>query len=276
MNAMQPSNDDADLARDPAGLLDAGTQKFYLHALDLMEAAGVRYVVAGAYSLAYHAGIVRHTKDLDCFIKQGDLDRALAAFEAAGYRAEKTHPHWLGKAFCDEHGAFVDLIFRSANGLCVVDNEWFDRAVAGHVLGRPAPLCAVEEVIWSKSFVCARDRFDGADINHLLRSQADVLDWDRLVQNFSGAEEMLLAHLMMFRFVYPSEREKIPRRVLERLIETDRARRQGDEKVCRGTMLVWDQYEIDVNEWGYQDARVKPVGSLTQAEVDRWTAAPKS
>jgi len=276
MNTTRQPGDSTDLALDPAGHLDAGTKAFYLQALDLLEAAGVRYVVAGAYSLAYHTGIVRHTKDLDCFIKRSDLDRALEAFENAGYRAEKTHPHWLGKAFCDEHDAFVDFIFRSANGLCEVDNNWFDRAVAGHVLGRPAPLCAAEEVIWSKSFVCARERFDGADINHLLRARADDLDWERLLSHFRGSEEMLLAHLMMFRYVYPGERERIPRRVLEHLIDADRIRREPDKHICRGTMLVWDQYEIDIREWGYQDARVRPLGNLTQAEVDQWTAAPKS
>src|SRR5438105_1823722 len=65
----------------PAAILDAPTRQFYLRALDAVEAAGVRYVVAGAYALAYHAGIVRHTKDLDLFVRRQDVPAALEALE---------------------------------------------------------------------------------------------------------------------------------------------------------------------------------------------------
>jgi hypothetical protein len=275
MNALDRPQTGPDIAHDPAAHLDEGTKAFYLRALDLLDASRVPYVVAGAYSLAYHAGIVRHTKDLDLFVKREDVAHAMRVFEAAGYRTERTHPHWLAKAFCDEHDAFVDMIFRSANGLCDVDDGWFAHAVPGSVLGRPTPLCAAEEVIWSKSFVCARERFDGADINHLIRARGDTLDWDRLVRRFAGHEEMLLAHLMMYRFVYPGERERVPVRVLDRLTEIDRAKRPADEKVCRGTMLTWDQYQVDLSQWGYADARVSPHGHLTQGEVEGWTRAAK-
>src|SRR5688572_14500321 len=52
----------------PAGdplVLDPATLDFYLRAIDVLDGCGVPYLVGGAYSLAYHAGIVRHTKDLD-------------------------------------------------------------------------------------------------------------------------------------------------------------------------------------------------------------------
>ncbi|HYE17191.1 MAG TPA: nucleotidyltransferase family protein [Tepidisphaeraceae bacterium] len=275
MNALDRPQTCPETGHDPAEHLDAGTKAFYLRALDIVEAAGVPYVVAGAYALAYHADIVRHTKDLDLFVRRSDVACLLTTFEAAGYRTERTHPHWLAKVFCDEHDAFVDFIFRSANGLCDVDDEWLSHAVPGQVLTRPAPLCAAEEVIWSKSFVCARERFDGADINHLIRARGDTLDWDRLLHRFTGYEEVLLAHLMMYRFVYPGERDRVPQRVLDRLTEIDRARPQAEGKVCRGTMLTWDQYQVDLCQWGYQDARILPGGHLTTAEVDEWTRAPK-
>ena len=37
------------------------------------------------------------------------------------------------------------------------------------VLDKEVKLCPPEEIIWSKSFIMERERFDGADINHLLR-----------------------------------------------------------------------------------------------------------
>ena len=33
------------------------------------------------------------------------------------------------------------------------------------------------------------------------------------------------------------------------------------------------QYLVDIDEWGYEDARVTPRGSMTEAQVEEWTAA---
>jgi hypothetical protein len=39
-------------------------------------------------------------------------------------------------------------------------------------------------MIWSKAFVMERERFDGADVAHLLRSMGPRLDWDRILRRF--------------------------------------------------------------------------------------------
>ena len=262
-------------ADEPAAQLDAETKAFYLRALDILDHAKVPFVVAGAYALAYHAQIVRHTKDLDVFVKREDVERALAAFNKAAYRTERTHPHWLAKAFDERGDAFVDMIFRSANGMCDVDDDWLGKAIPGHVLGRPTPICPAEEMIWSKSFVMARERFDGADICHVIRAKGRELDWERLAHRFRGMEHLLLAHVMTYRFVYPSKPENVPDDVIERLFAQARKAPKLPEKICRGTLLSWNQYAPDLDRWGYQDARVEPVGELTQEEVDHWTKAPK-
>lgn len=46
-----------------------------------------------------------------------------------------------------------------------------------------------------------------------------------------------------------------------------------DSKVCQGTLLSRAQYLVDVDEWGYEDARVTPRGSMTPEQVAVWTAA---
>jgi hypothetical protein len=267
-----------------AAQLDAPTREFYLRVLDTIEEAGVRYVVAGAYALAYHAGIVRHTKDMDLFVRRQDVPAALDVLERKlATRSDWAHPHWLAKAWADEadgtDGAFVDFIFRSANGLCEVDDAWLDSACPGDVLGRPAPLCPAEEMIWSKSWVMARERFDGADIAHLVHARGPELDWRRLLDRFAsarnGGERVLLAHLLSFGFAYPSEMDKVPAWVIDELIDRVRSEPPAPGHLCRGTMLSWDQYLPDVAERGYADGRVKPNGPLTQREVDGWTHAPK-
>jgi hypothetical protein len=132
----------------PAAELDNATRDFYRDALRILDATGIRYCIAGAYAMAVHAGIVRHTKDLDVFLRHQDLQRALDGFARAGFGTERTHPHWLAKAFAtDDHGgrdgdgAFVDLIFRAASGIWGVDDQWLDHAKPGDVVGRAAPIC---------------------------------------------------------------------------------------------------------------------------------------
>jgi hypothetical protein len=46
-----------------------------------------------------------------------------------------------------------------------------------------------------------------------------------------------------------------------------------DSKVCQGTLLSRQQYLVDVDEWGYEDARVQPRGAMTEKQVEEWTAA---
>jgi hypothetical protein len=69
--------------------------------------------------------------------------------------------------------------------------------------------------------------------------------------------EVLLVHLLNFRWVYPSERTKVPRWLMDELL--DRLQQQLDlpdsqMKVCRGRMLSLTDYEIAVREWGFADA----------------------
>lgn len=261
-----------------SALLDEPTKRFYQMALDVMDAADVRYCVAGAYALAAYTGIVRHTKDLDLFLRRQDLSRATAAFERAGCRIEHTHPHWLAKAYAENPpDAFVDLIFRAGSGIWTVDDEWIEHAQMGDVVDRQAPLCPPEELIWSKLMLMERNRFDGADIAHVVHARGHDLDWDRLLRRAQGHEGLLLGHLAFVQYIYPCDVEAIPARVMDTLYDRVMKQRQTPPKqrVCRGTLVSWEQYLHDINEKGYVDARLKPVGELTADEIARWTAAEK-
>jgi hypothetical protein len=181
----------------------------------------------------------------------------------------------LGKAFSGED--FVDVIFCSGNGLCPVDDDWFAHAVALDGDG-PHQLCPAEELIWQKAFIMDRERFDGADIAHLLRARGPILDWDRLLRRFDRHWEVLLGHLVFFGFVYPAEQSKIPAWVLDSLLERCRKETQcadGREKVCRGTLLSRMQYLSDTERWGYEDPRLAPQGGMTPEQITHWTAAGK-
>jgi hypothetical protein len=253
--------------------LDPQTLAFYHEAMDVLADAGIPYLVGGAYSLAHYASIVRHTKDFDVFVKKSDLERALEAFDRAGYATERVFPHWLAKAFRDKSDDFVDIIYSSGNGLCDVTQEWFDHAVDGTALGRPAKLVAAEEIIWTKCFIQERERYDGADVAHLIRARGLAMDWDRLVARFFGHEQVLLAQLILFTYIYPADRELVPWKVIELLYQRVKSERPAEEKIVRGTFISREQYLSDIRDQGYLDARIEPRGPMKAQDVAHWTAA---
>jgi hypothetical protein len=253
--------------------LDPRDRAFYLRAMEIADAAGIPYLVGGAYATERYTGLARHTKDFDLFVKPGDIPRALEVFAAQGYHVERTFPHWLAKVYQDD--AFVDLIYRSGNAVALVDDEWFAHAVPGVVLGRPVRLCPAEEIIWSKAFVMERERFDGADIAHLIDHQGDRLDWARLLRRFGANWRVLLAHLTLFGFVFPDRRDRVPAWVIEDLAGRlrDEAHAPPEaEHVCRGTLLSRAQYLHDLDARGYEDARLAPRGNMTADDIALWTA----
>ncbi|MBW8876848.1 MAG: nucleotidyltransferase [Acidobacteria bacterium] len=251
------------------------TLDFYREAMAAFEEGGVPYLVGGAYAYARYTGIVRHTKDFDVFVRPRDFDRALDVFTRKGWKTERTFAHWLGKGFQGDD--FVDVIFSSGNGVARVDDEWFEHAVDETVLDRPAKLVPAEEMIWSKSFIMERERFDGADVAHVLHSRATDLDWDRLLRRFEphGGWRVLFAHLVLFGYIYPGRAGLIPGRVLETLAGRLRSDTAGeeDERICRGPILSRSQYLVDILQWGYEDARLRPEGNMSPEEVERWTLA---
>jgi hypothetical protein len=245
--------------------------EFYRNAMRTLSDAGVPYLVGGAYAYAHYTGIERHTKDIDVFVMERDVPQMFEVLERAGYTTEMTSSHWLAKAFCGEH--FVDIIFGSGNGICLVDEEWFTHAVEGEILGVAVRIIPAEEMIWSKAFIMERERYDGGDVNHLLRARAHVLDWARLLRRFGAHWQVLLSHLVLFTFAYPVDRGRIPERILGDLLERMRAgETAAHDHLCRGTLLS-RTYTHDVHNWGYSDARLRPWGNMTADEIAAWAAA---
>lgn len=271
-----------DIGEDPTwrrgstnGTLTSETAAFYRTMVEALRASGVPFLVGGAYAFARYTGIERHTKDFDVFVQEVDVNRALATLAAAGCATERTFPHWLAKAYCGEH--VIDIIFSSGNGLVAVDDAWFGHAVEEMVLGLPVHLIPPEEMLWSKAFVMERERYDGADINHLLRATAADLDWPRVLRRFSEHWRVLLSHLVLFGYVYPAEARHVPRWVMDDLLGRVAAEHHASaavEKICRGPFISRAQYLTDLEEWGYRDPRLlRNGGEMTGAEIRDWTEA---
>lgn len=91
------------------------------------------------------------------------------------------------------------------------------------------------------------------------------LDWPRLLGRFDGPWRVLLNHLVLFGFIYPSEQGVVPEWVMHELL-----RRLQDEvnsppprnRICQGTLLSRTQYHPDVERLGYRDVRLFTGGSM--------------
>jgi hypothetical protein len=256
---------------DPAG----SEPPSYARSLRALAESGVPFLVGGGVALTAYCGLRRDPRDLDVFVVPADLTRVLRVLADAGFRCDVAYPHWLAKAYDDADGSFVDVIFNAGNGAAPVDAEWFANAPAARVYGVDAAICPPEETIWSKAFVMERERFDGADVAHLFLACGPTLDWDRLLRRFGDHWRVLLTHLILFGFVFPDEAERVPRRVIEALVE--RLRREvaapaPAERLCRGTLLSREQYLPDVAR-GCRDARLPPTGTMSHEAITQWTDA---
>ena len=258
------------MAANPDVLLSEESIAFYRDALRILREAEIPHLVGGAYAFARYTGIERHTKDFDVFLRREDFGRTAWAFQKAGYKAELTFPHWLGKAFKGED--FVDLIYSAGNGVAEVDDRWFEHAVKEQVFGVDVELIPAEEMIWSKGLIMERERYDGADVAHVIRAVGNRLDWHRLLERYGKYWRALYAHVVMFGFIYPSDREQVPAWVIDELTERVRSEKENAaEKVCYGTIISRQQYLKDINDWGYADAR-RVDDRMSPEDIELWTA----
>jgi hypothetical protein len=251
-------------------------QSTYEQAVAALLRSGLDFLIGGGHAFNRYTKMNRASKDFDLFVRKEDLSPALNVLAAAGFATELSFPHWLGKA--REEEIVVDVIYGSGNGVAAVDDGWFEHAESGELFEHAVRFCPVEEMIWSKSFIMERERYDGGDIAHLLHAQAETMDWPRLLARYGPYWEVLLSHLVLFHFIYPFDRYKLPHGVTQlllRKLRTELSSPIPDRKVCRGTLLSRAQYLVDVEDWGYRDGRLEPPGEMKQEDIEHWTAAMK-
>ena len=250
----------------------------YKRALEALNAAGVPYIVAGAYAIYEHTGIYRKTKDLDLFFEPSAVVAAARALRDAGFVTRLEDMHWLAKATHGEY--FVDLIYGMGNGIAVIDSGWIEHSRPGILAATPVRIAPAEELIWHRLFISERHRHDMSDVVHLILCLGEALDWERLVARVGPNWPLLLSQVLMFGYVYPGYRSNIPRWVPEQLLEKARAELDKEEDpvdFTRGPLISRFSFMIDVREWGFGDPRSELVREarnrpeiLAIGEADVW------
>jgi hypothetical protein len=87
---------------------------------------------------------------------------------------------------------------------------------------------------------------------------------------------VVLCHLVLFGFVYPTERHLIPEDLFRSLLDravTEQSEPRNGNPICHGTLLSRAQYLVDVERLGFADARVEDRQSMTPRQVEEWTNA---
>jgi len=243
-------------------------QALFREVLQLLEQKQMAFAVAGAFALQQHTGICRNTKDLDLFLTPPNAALALDSLQEEGFECEVCDPVWLYKAHRDDF--FVDLITGMSNAAIVVDDSWIEQARPATIQGVHTKVLAAEELIASKLFIARRERFDGADIAHVIFGTRGKLDWQRVLRMAGEHWEMLLWALVLYRFVYPAQTHYVPKEVWMDLITRfqEAVNHTDSAAKFRGSLVDDKQFAIDVNEWGlanlmqeYCDRRLRSIGA---------------
>lgn len=229
-----------------APLFAPAQRRLFQRVLDVLGRGGVDFAVAGAFAFQRYTGIFRFTKDLDLFLSAGDLSPALACCRQAGLRARVVDPVWLAKAHRGDH--YVDLITGMSNGVLRVTPAWIRLAPHDTILDRRVRVLAAEELLLSKLFVTRRERFDGSDICHIIYCCGARLDWPRVLAGTGEHWELLLWHLLLFRYVYAGAAGCVPPALWRELL----ARRPAGAGF-RGTLIDPLMFAPDVEAWGLDD-----------------------
>jgi hypothetical protein len=228
-------------------------QALFREVLTLFEKSELPYAVAGAFALRQHTGISRFTKDLDIFLSAQSASAALALLQERGFRCEVCDPVWLAKVHRDDY--FVDLITGMSNAVIAVDDSWIARAHSARVCEVNTRVLAPEELMASKLFVTRRERFDGADIAHIIFASRGKLQWDRVLQLAGEHWELVLWSLTLFRYVYPAQSNYVPQTLWRDLLSkfSEEVSSPNTGARFRGSLIDDAMFAIDVEEWGMEN-----------------------
>jgi hypothetical protein len=186
-------------------------------------------------------------------MKSTEVPAALDYLRQRGFRCETLDPVWLSKAHRGEY--FVDLISGMSNAVIVVDDSWVQRAQPATIAGVESRIISAEDLIASKLFVLRRERFDGADIAHIIYRTEGRLEWQRILDLACEHWELVLWTLMLFRYTYPAHTGYVPAPLWQDLLSRymHLVQHPDHKAPFRGTLVDENIFSIDIKNWGLDD-----------------------
>jgi hypothetical protein len=161
----------------------------------------VPFALAGGLAV-YARGGPATEHDVDFILDEDDAERALDLFARAGMRIERPPEGWLYKAFDDENGSMIDLIY-SPNRMPEVVPEILERAELIEVYAITMNVMTVTDVLATKLLTLKEHEVDYAGVLEIARNCREQIEWDLLRERtgdspyakafFTLAEELGLA-----------------------------------------------------------------------------------
>src|SRR5436190_23334646 len=141
-------------------------------AVAALREAGVDSLLGGSLASWARGGPeTRH--DLDLMIRPRDRDRAVAALQAVGMRAEDPPEEWLVKAW--DGDILVDLIFYPKG--IEIDDAVIARGEVLAVLGMDIRVMAIEDVLVTKLMALTEHALRYESLLPIARAVREQVDW---------------------------------------------------------------------------------------------------
>ena len=171
---------------------------------------GIAALVVGGVAISYHLdGEPKVDHDIDLFIAEADLEKAMEALESSGFAVTRTHPTWLFKGRRD--GATVDVLYVLGRILAFED-EMLERSIVVDIDGVDVRLIGREDLAVGQAGAAKPEVpihwFQAVD---LLR--ADDVDWPYVVRRAAVAPDLRFALLRYLRHAGGNVPEEILREI---------------------------------------------------------------
>jgi hypothetical protein len=141
----------------------------------VLRQEGLPFALGGGLAAWAHGGPATE-HDIDFVIQEGDVEAALDALEACGFRTERPPEDWLVKVW--EGPVLVDLIFRPI-GL-QIDQAFFSQCHERDVHAVTMRVLSVEDLMVTKLLALTEHHLDYGPPLEYARSLREQVDWSRL------------------------------------------------------------------------------------------------
>jgi predicted nucleotidyltransferase len=174
----------------------------YNEAVRALESHHIPYVIGGGIAVMAF-GRKRDTKDIDLYIADEDVTRALEVLAGASFEVDPMPSvNWLSKAY--KNGITVDFILENIGGIHTND-ETLRRGFRATINGYKFTIMAPEDLIIRKVMAMRSDRHDWFDCISVLSCTYPMFDWAYFIRLAEVSFDRILSFLLYVR----SDREHV-------------------------------------------------------------------